>query len=43
MLSGNVGKIWFSRIFEGEDLAEAIKQRVEKSGIKAGIFMLIGS
>jgi len=43
MLSGNVGKIWFSRIFEGEDLAEAIKQRVEKSGIKAGIFILIGS
>jgi hypothetical protein len=43
MLSGTVGKICFSRIFEDEDLAEAVKQRVEESGIKAGVFILIGS
>ena len=43
MLKGNIGKICFSRILEDEDLAEAIKKRVEESGIKAGIFILIGS
>jgi predicted DNA-binding protein with PD1-like motif len=43
MLKGQVGKIYFTRILEGEDLAEVIKKRVEKSGIKAGIFFLIGS
>jgi predicted DNA-binding protein with PD1-like motif len=43
MLKGKVGKICFSRIFEDEDLAEAIKKRVEESGIKAGVFVLIGS
>jgi predicted DNA-binding protein with PD1-like motif len=43
MLKGQVGRICFSRIFEHEDLAEAIKKRVDESGIKAGIFILIGS
>jgi len=43
MLKGQVGRMCFSRILEGEDLAEAIKKRVEESGIKAGIFILIGS
>jgi predicted DNA-binding protein with PD1-like motif len=44
MLSeGRLGKICFSRLSEGEDLAEAIQKRVEEHGIKAGIFILIGS
>jgi predicted DNA-binding protein with PD1-like motif len=43
MLKGQIGRICFSRMFEGEDLAEAVKKRVEESGIKAGIFILIGS
>jgi len=43
MLKGQVGRMCFFRILEGEDLAEAIKKRVEESGIKAGIFILIGS
>jgi predicted DNA-binding protein with PD1-like motif len=43
MLKGQVGKMCFARILEGEDLAEAIKKRVEESGIKTGIFFLIGS
>jgi predicted DNA-binding protein with PD1-like motif len=43
MLKGQVGKICFARIFEDEDLAEAIKKRAEESGIKAGVFFLIGS
>jgi predicted DNA-binding protein with PD1-like motif len=43
MLKGQIGRICFSRMFEGEDLSEAVKERVEESGIKAGIFILIGS
>jgi len=43
MLKGQVGKMCFSRILEGEDLAEAIKKRVEETGIKAGVFFLIGT
>jgi predicted DNA-binding protein with PD1-like motif len=43
MLKGQIGRICFSRIFEGEDLAEAVKKRVGENGIKAGIFILIGS
>ncbi len=43
MLRGKVGKICFSRIFENEDLAEAIKKRVEESDVKTGIFISIGS
>jgi len=43
MLNGQVGRICFSRILENEDLAEAIKKRAEESGVKAGIFILIGS
>ena len=43
MLKGQVGVMCFARIREGEDLAEAIKERVEETGIKAGIFFAIGS
>jgi len=43
MLKGQGGRMCFSRILEGEDLAEAVKKRVEESGVKAGIFILIGS
>ena len=43
MPKGQIGSILFSRIFEGEDLAEAIKKRVEESKVKAGMFNLIGS
>jgi predicted DNA-binding protein with PD1-like motif len=43
MLSGKVGRVCFSRLFEGEDLAEAIKKRAEENGIKAGMFLLIGT
>jgi len=43
MLKGQTGKIWFSRILEDEDLAEAVKRRVKESSIKTGVFLLIGS
>jgi len=43
MLTGQVGEISFSRIFEDEDLVEAIKKRAEECGVKAGAFILIGT
>ena len=43
MLKGQVGKICFSRLFTGEDLAEAIQKKVEQSNVKAGTFFVIGS
>jgi hypothetical protein len=42
-LNGKVGRICFYRLFEGEDLTEAIKKRAEESGITAGVFLLIGA
>jgi predicted DNA-binding protein with PD1-like motif len=43
MLCGQAGRTCFFRLLEGEDIAEAIKERVEKSGVKAGFFILIGT
>lgn len=43
MLEGKIGRIIFSRIKTDEDLAEAIKERAEKSRVKAGIIIAIGS
>jgi predicted DNA-binding protein with PD1-like motif len=43
VLKGQVGRMLFSRIPEGEDLAEAINKRAEDSGVKAGIFIVIGT
>jgi hypothetical protein len=43
MLSGQIGRIFFSRIMEDEDLIEAIKKRVEETGAKAGFFNVIGA
>jgi predicted DNA-binding protein with PD1-like motif len=43
MLKGQVGKMYFARILEGEDLVEAIKKRAEETDVKAGIFFLIGT
>ncbi|MEM3153681.1 MAG: DUF296 domain-containing protein [Candidatus Bathyarchaeia archaeon] len=43
MLEGKIGKIVFSRMIEGEDLAEAIKERAEKSKVKTGLIIVIGT
>lgn len=43
MNEGKIGRICFHRLKEGEDLAEAIKERAEQSHVKAGILMVIGS
>ncbi len=43
MMKGTVGRICFSRLHEGEDLADAIKKRAAECGIKAGVFFLIGT
>jgi hypothetical protein len=43
MLKGQVKRIYFFRVLEGEDLAEAIRKRAEESRIKAGVFISIGT
>jgi predicted DNA-binding protein with PD1-like motif len=43
ILAGKTGKTVFSRLLEGEDLFESTKDRAEKSGIRAGFFILIGT
>lgn len=43
MVNGKVGKIVFSRLLEDEDLAESVKRQAEINGIRAGVFILIGS
>jgi predicted DNA-binding protein with PD1-like motif len=40
---GRVGRIVFLRLLENEDLTDSIKKSAEKNGIKAGVFMLIGT
>jgi hypothetical protein len=43
MVNGKVGKIVFSRLLEDEDLAESVKRQAQINGIRAGVFILIGS
>lgn len=43
MKSEHVRKVVFARIFEDEDLLEAVKQRTLQSGITTGILLLIGT
>jgi len=42
-VEAKAGKIIFARLFEDEDLLEAITQTVEKGRVKAGFFVLIGT
>jgi len=42
-VEAKAGKIIFARLFEEEDLLEAITQTAEKGRIKAGFFFLIGT
>lgn len=42
-VEAQAGKIIFARLFEDEDLQEAITQTAEKACIKAGFLILIGS
>jgi predicted DNA-binding protein with PD1-like motif len=43
MLTGQVGKICFSRLLQDEDLAEIIKKKAEEARIRAGTIIAIGS
>jgi predicted DNA-binding protein with PD1-like motif len=43
MFAGQIGCMLVFRIPEDEDLAIAIKKRAEESGVKAGVFLLIGA
>ncbi len=42
-VEAKAGKNIFARLFEEEDLHEAITQTAEKGRIKAGFFFLIGT
>ncbi|NIO36336.1 DUF296 domain-containing protein [Candidatus Bathyarchaeota archaeon] len=42
-MKGRIGNIHFFRLRQGEDLLEAIKSRVQKCSVRAGIFLLIGT
>ena len=42
-VEAKAGKIIFARLFEDEDLFEAITQTAKKGRIKAGFFFLIGT
>jgi len=43
IMVGETGKTVFSRLLEGEDLFDSIKNRAETSEIRAGFFILIGT
>jgi len=43
LVEAKAGKIIFARLFEDDDLLEAITQTAEKGRIKAGFFVLIGT
>ncbi|MEM3608763.1 MAG: DNA-binding protein [Candidatus Bathyarchaeia archaeon] len=43
MVTGTVEKIHFFRLFEDEDLVEAIRERAEKNRVNAGILFVIGT
>ena len=42
-VTGKTGKTIFSRLLEKEDLFESIQKRAEKTGIRAGFFIVIGT
>jgi hypothetical protein len=43
LLEGHCGKLFLSRLQEDDDVADSVKKKAEESGVKAGIFMLIGA
>jgi predicted DNA-binding protein with PD1-like motif len=43
LLEGHVGRVFFSRLLENQDVVESIKKSVQKEGVKTGVFILIGS
>lgn len=42
-MESKLGRVIFARLFENEDLLEAISDTAKQRGIKAGFFMLIGT
>jgi len=42
-LESKLGRVVFARLFENEDLLEAISNTAKKTEIKAGFFILIGT
>ncbi len=43
MPAAQIGRIWFHRLLEDEDLVEGIKKRAQQSGVRAGFLTVIGS
>lgn len=43
LLNGNVGKIYFARFSENDDLAESIKKAAQENNVKAGALIVIGA
>jgi len=43
MVESKLGRVIFARLFENEDLLEAISNTARKAGISAGFFILIGT
>ncbi|MBS7632764.1 DNA-binding protein [Candidatus Bathyarchaeota archaeon] len=43
MFRGQVGQVYVARIFEDEDLPDAILRGVKESKVRAGFFIVIGS
>jgi len=42
-IESRLGRVIFARLFENEDLLEAISNTAKQKGIKAGFFILIGT
>jgi predicted DNA-binding protein with PD1-like motif len=42
-LKGEIGRICFTRLYESDDVADAIKKTAQENNVKAGVFILIGA
>lgn len=43
VMESKLGRVVFARLFENEDLLEAVSDTAKQKGIKAGFFILIGT
>lgn len=43
MPAAQIGRIWFHRLLEDEDLVDGIKKRAQQNGVRAGFLTVIGS
>lgn len=43
MLKGQVGRVYFSRLLENQDVVQTVAESAKGEGVKTGVFILIGS